>query len=160
MLNHVMQFSNLKKTHFFEAENVTIQTVLEYWKILTYSFLSESQYITEYKYTLQARGEPQHSKKWEQYLQRSCLYPKHAALPALLQRQKQMGSQGSKLHRRELPGRVGERKKEENFFFFNSQINLSHENTFMKQVLTSIILSFWNFFCKDTKWKSRAANYE
>lgn len=100
---------------FFEAENVTTHTVLEHLKILTYGFLSESQCITEYKYSLQAREEPQHSKKLEHYLQRSCLYPKHAALPALLQRQRQRGSQGSKLHRTELPGRVGEKKK--NFFF-------------------------------------------
>lgn len=94
---------------FFEAENVTTHSVLEHLKILTYGFLSE------YKYSLQAREEPQHSKKLEHYLQRSCLYPKHAARPALLQRQRQRGSQGSKLHRTELPGRVGEKKK--NFFF-------------------------------------------
>lgn len=76
--------------YFFKR--VTLRATLHYWI---------------YRYTLGA--EPRDPRKWECYLQKCCLYPRHAALLALLQRQKQMGSQGSKLRRRERPGKEGER---------------------------------------------------
>lgn len=158
-----MQFSNLKKTHIFWSWKCDHTDSLG---VLKNTNLQFSVRVTIH-YWIQihpaSKGRTTTLKEMRTVPAEILLISQTRSPSRSPPKAKTNGKSGQQAAQKRTPWqgrRKKERKKEEKFFFFNSQMNLSPENTFTKQVLTSVILSFWNFFCKDTKLKSRAANYE
>lgn len=134
-INSVKLFSNSEKnTTFFEAENWPHMQSWEYLKILTYGLLSESQYITEYKYTLQ-EGENHHSQRNENITCRDLAYiPNTQPIPLSSKgKDKREVRAASCTEQNSLAG------WEKENFFSNLKMNLSSENSSTKKVLTDAI---------------------
>lgn len=161
MLNHVMQFSNLKKTHIFWSWKCDHTDSLGVLKNTNPQF---SVRVTIH-YWIQihpaSKGRTTTFKEMRTVPAEILLISQTRSPSRSPPKAKTNGKSGQQAAQKRTPwqgGRKKERKKRIFFFFKFSNEFVTWK--YFHQVLTSVILSFWNFFCKDTKWKSRAANYE